>query len=126
MGNLNKVLLIGRICQDVEKKSTPTGNFVCNNSLATTEYYKDKNGNRQENSQFHNIVAWNNIADIMERFCKKGSEIFVEGSLQTRDWQDKDGNKRYTTEIIVKSIQLLGPKQHSQQSQQHDPYGPPR
>ena len=124
MGNLNKVLLIGRIGQEPEKTTTPTGAFVCNNTLATTEYYKDKSGNRQEKVEWHKVVFWNRQAEILEQYCKKGSQLFIEGSLQTRDWKDKDGNKRYVTEIIVRSLQMLDSKQQSsgQSNQQYDPY----
>ena len=111
MGNLNKVLLIGRLAQDPEKRTTPSGAFVCNNSLATTEYFKDKSGNRQEKVEWNKVVFWNRQAEIVEQYCKKGSQLFIEGSLQTRDWQDKDGNKRYTTEIIVRNLQMLDSKQ---------------
>ena len=130
MGNLNKVLLIGRIGQEPEKRITPAGHSVMNVSLATTEYYKDQSGSRQERTEWHRLVFWNRQAEIVEQFCRKGSQIFVEGSLQTREWQDKDGNKRYTTEIVVRSLQMLDSKQStggsyqgsSQQNQQEDPF----
>ncbi len=134
MGNLNKVLLIGRLGQEPEKRITPTGQSVVNTSLATTEYYKDKSGNRQERTEWHKVVFWNRQAEIVEQYCRKGSQLFLEGSLQTRDWQDKDGNKRYTTEIIVRNLQMLDSKgqgagggmQNNQQSNnQFDPYSSP-
>lgn len=114
MGYLNKVLLIGRLGQDPEKRVTPTGASVVNVNLATTEYYKDKSGNRQERTEWHKIVLWNRQAEIAEQYCRKGSQLYVEGSLQTRDWQDKDGNKRYTTEIVAKSLQMLDSKGQGQ------------
>ncbi len=136
MGNLNKVLLIGRLGQDPEKRITPTGASVVNVSLATTDYFKDKSGNRQERTEWHKIVLWNRQAEIVEQYCRKGSQLYVEGGLQTRDWQDKDGNKRYTTEIIVRNLQLLdskgqgqgtggGYQDNRQPNGQHDPYSSP-
>lgn len=131
MGYLNKVMLIGRLGQDPEKRVTPTGHSVINVSLATTEYYKDKSGSKQERTEWHRLVFWNRTAEIVEQYCRKGSQIYIEGSLQTRDWQDKDGNKRYTTEIVVRAMQLLDSKQgggyqNNQQSyQQSDPYSTP-
>lgn len=138
MGNLNKVLLIGRLGQEPEKRITPAGHSVVNISLATTDYFKDKSGNRQERTEWHRIALWNRLAEIVEQYCRKGSQLFVEGSLQTREWQDKDGNKRYTTEIIARNIQMLdskgqgqGPGQGGFQDNQqsggggYDPYGQP-
>lgn len=128
MGYLNKVLLIGRLGQEPEKRVTPAGHSVINVSLATTEYYKDQGGNRQERTEWHRLVFWNRQAEIIEQYCKKGSQLFVEGSLQTRDWQDKDGNKRYTTEIVVRNLQMLDPKpeqRSGQQSQQNSGYSAP-
>jgi len=116
MGNLNRVLLIGRLGQQPEKRTTPTGNAVCNNTLATTEYYKDKSGNRQEKTEWHKVVFWNRQAEILEQYCKKGSQLFIEGSLQTREYEDKEKNKRYVTEIIVRNLQMLDSKQQSQQA----------
>jgi single-strand DNA-binding protein len=110
MGNLNKVFLIGRLGQDPEIRVTPAGKTVVNVSLATTEYYKDRSGNKLEKTEWHRLVVWEKIGDIVANYCKKGSQIYFEGSLQTRDWQDKDGNNRYTTEIVVRSVQLLDSK----------------
>ncbi|NQU65953.1 MAG: single-stranded DNA-binding protein, partial [SAR324 cluster bacterium] len=113
MGYLNKVLLIGRLGQDPEKRITPSGHTVVNISLATTEYFKDQGGNKQEKTEWHRVVFWNRLAEIVEQYCKKGSQIYVEGSLQTREWQDKDGNKRFSTDITARSLQLLDSKQQS-------------
>lgn len=110
MGNFNKVLLIGRLGQDVEKRVTPSGNSVVNVTLATSEYFKDKEGNKQEKTEWHQLVAWNAQAEVLERFCKKGSQIHIEGSLTTSEWIDKEENKRQTTKINVRNIQLLDPK----------------
>lgn len=116
MGNLNKVFLIGRLGADPEPKTTTSGRSVLNITLASSEHYKDKSGNKQERTEWHRLVFWEKTADIVSRYCHKGSQLFVEGSLQTREWQDKDGNKRYTTEIVGKNIQLLDPKPQGQQS----------
>ena len=125
MGSLNKVLLIGRVGQDPEKKVTPAGHSIVNISLATSERFKDKSGTQQEKVEWHKIVLWNRLAEIVEQYCHKGSQLFVEGSLQTRDWQDKDGNKRYTTEIVARNIQMLDSKGQSDnqsgQQQQNEP-----
>lgn len=117
MGNLNKVLLIGRISQNIEIRTTPQGKNVVNTSLATNEYYKDQSGQRQERTEYHKIVIWERNAEIISQYCRKGSQIYVEGSLQTRKWQDKNGNDRYVTEVIVRNLQLLDGKQNSGQSQ---------
>jgi len=110
MGNLNKVFLIGRLGKDPEKRITPGAHSVLNTTLATSDFYKDKIGTRQEKTEWHRVVFWDRLAEIVERYCKKGSQIFVEGSLQTREWQDKDGNRRFTTEIVGRNIQLLDGK----------------
>lgn len=110
MGNLNKVMLIGRLGQNPEIRTTTTGKAVVNLTLATSEYYKDQSGNRQERTEWHRVILWENTANIVNQYCRKGSQLFVEGSLQTRKWTDKDGNDRYTTEIVGRNIQLLDPK----------------
>jgi len=113
MGNLNKVFLIGRLGKDPELKTTPSGKSVLNVTLASSEFYKDKEGNKQERTEWHRVVLWERLAEVVSQYCHKGSQLFVEGSLQTREWQDKDGNKRYTTEILGRNIQLLDPKSQS-------------
>lgn len=114
MGNLNKVLLIGRLGQDPEKRITPAGHSVVNVSLATTEFFRDQSGNKQERTEWHRVVFWNRQAEVVEQYCRKGSQLYVEGSLQTRDWQDKDGNKRFSTEIVARNIQMLDSKAQGQ------------
>jgi single-strand DNA-binding protein len=113
MGNLNKAMLIGRLGSDPEMRNTGSASVV-NISLATTETYKDAQGNKQEKTEWHNLVFWERNAEIVEKYCKKGSQLFVEGSLQTREWNDKDGNKRYTTEIRVRNFQMLDSKNSEQ------------
>ncbi len=110
MGYLNKVLLIGRLGQDPEKRITPSGHTVVNISLATTEYFKDQGGNKQERTEWHRVVFWNKQAELIEQYCKKGSQLYVEGALQTREWQDKDGNRRFSTDVVARQMQFLDSK----------------
>lgn len=105
-GSVNKVVLIGNLTRDPELRTTSGGSPVVDFSIATNEKYKDKNGNIQESVEFHNIVAWNGIAEVINRCLKKGSSVFIEGKLRTRSWED--GNvKKYRTEIIVGAVQFL-------------------
>ncbi len=106
---LNKVMLIGHLGKDPELKYTPGGAAVATFSLATTEGYKDKEGNWQERPEWHRLVVWNKQAEVAAEYLKKGQQIFVEGRLQTRTWE-KDGQKHYTTEIVVQNFQMLGRK----------------
>ncbi len=108
MSSLNKVLLIGRLGKDPEVRYTPDGAPVANFSLATSEFWTDKSGTRQERTEWHNIVAWNKLADLSKRYLAKGRQVYVEGRLRTREWDDKDGNKRRTTEIVASQMVLLG------------------
>ena len=114
MGNLNKVFLIGRFTKDMEIRTIPSGMNVLNNSIATSEKYKDKSGQMQEKTEFHNVVFWGRQAEIINQYCRKGSQIYIEGSLGTEEWQDKDGNKRYTTKVTCRNLQLLDSKGQSQ------------
>lgn len=125
MASLNKVLLIGRLGQDPEMKSTPGGASVVSVSLATSENFKDKSGQRQDKTEWHKLVFWNRTAEIVSQYCRKGSQLYVEGTLQTREWQDKDGNKKYTTEIVVRNMQMLDSKGQAQQGgfQQDQSFG---
>ncbi|MFA5086763.1 MAG: single-stranded DNA-binding protein [Candidatus Paceibacterota bacterium] len=107
--NLNKVFLLGRVATDPEMKSTGSGQNVCTFSLATNRVWKDANGQKKEDSQFHRIVLWQRLAQIASQFLTKGSLVLIEGRIQTRAWDDKTGNKRYTTEIIAENMQL-GPR----------------
>lgn len=116
MASLNKVQIIGRIGSDLKLRTTQSGKSVLNFRMATSEYYKDQSGNRQENTQWHNIVSWNRQAEIIAQYCQKGSQIYIEGSLQTREWE-KDGVKRYTTEIVVRQLQLLDSRKQDNQQQ---------
>ncbi len=107
--NLNKVFVLGRLTADPVLRSTPTGAQVANFSVATNRIWTDKSGGRQEDTQFHNVVVWGRQAEIASQYLKKGGLVLVEGRLQTRDWEDKSGQKRKVTEIIGERIQL-GPK----------------
>lgn len=115
MAVVNKVILIGNLGRDPEVKQTPSGSKVANFSIATTEKYKDQQGNNQEKTEWHNLVAWNRQAEVIEQYARKGTSLYVEGSLSTRSWDDQaTGQKRYKTEIVVRSFQFLGSKSDNQ------------
>lgn len=123
---INKVILIGNVGQDPEVKYTgdaSNGAKVATLRLATSERYKDRNGNLQEHTEWHSVVVWRNIADVVEKYVRKGSQIYVEGKLRTRSWDDQNGNKKYVTEIIADTLQLLGRKPEGQQGSYQQPYG---
>ena len=146
--SLNKVMLIGNVGNDPEVRylennpQTPGNNVkVATLRLATTERYRDRNGESRENTEWHTVVLWRNNADVAEKFVHKGSQIYIEGKLRTRQWTDQTGNKRYTTEVVADTLQLLGkrpdgeqggaPQQgggyqggYSQQPVQPQPYAP--
>ncbi len=108
---VNKVILIGNVGRDPEVRYLDNETAVASFSLATSESYKDKNGEWQSKTEWHNIVAWRNTAKYVESKLKKGIQVFIEGKLTTRSWDDKEGNKRYTTEVVASSIRLLGKKE---------------
>ncbi|MCR4280429.1 MAG: single-stranded DNA-binding protein [Candidatus Komeilibacteria bacterium] len=105
--DLNKAMLIGRLTQDPESRSTPGGENVASFSVATNFRWTDRNGQRQEKSEFHNIVAWRKLAEICSQYLKKGSRVYIEGRLQTRSWEDQNGVKKYRTEIIADNMIML-------------------
>jgi len=107
---VNRVILIGNTGKDPEVRHLEGGASVCTIPLATTETYKNRNGERVSNTEWHNVVLWRGLADIAEKYVKKGDRIFVEGKIRTRSWDDKDGNKRYTTEIVADNMVMLGGK----------------
>ncbi len=109
--SVNKVILIGRLGKDPETRYMTNGEAVTNATLATSENWKDKNGEKQEKTEWHNLVFYRRLAEIAGEYLKKGSQVYVEGKLATRKWQDKEGKDRYTTEIIVNEMQMLGSKQ---------------
>ena len=109
-GSVNKVILIGNLGQDPELRYTPSGAAVTNFSIATNEVWKDKEGNQQERTEWHRVVLWTRLAEIAGEYLKKGSKIYIEGRLQTRSWEDKDGVKKYTTEVIGDNMTMLDAK----------------
>lgn len=113
--NLNKATLIGRLTRDPQSKVLPSGQPVASFGMATDRFYNDKSGQKQQQTEFHNVVAFGRLADIISQYLKKGSLVFVEGRLQTRSWQDNSGNQRTRTEIVAERIQL-GPKSANAQS----------
>lgn len=114
MGYLNKVMLIGRLGRDVEKKLTNSGARVATLSIATTDVFNDRQGNRQERTEWHKVVMWEKMADLAEQYLRKGSQVYVEGSLRTQEWQDKDGNRRFTTEVVANRMQFLDSRDSGQ------------
>ena len=125
--SLNKVMLIGNVGRDPEVRYLDgnSGNAkVATFTLATTERYRDRNGETRENTEWHNIVAWRNTADVVEKFVKKGTQLYIEGRIRTRSWDDQTGNKRYTTEIIADTLQLLGKKSDNPAAAQPSGYQP--
>ncbi len=108
--SINKVILVGNLGQDPELRYTPSGTAVCNMRLATNEVYRDADGNLVERTEWHNLVAWGRLAEICNQYLRKGSKVYVEGSLQTRSWEDREGNTRYTTEIKIREMVMLDAK----------------
>ena len=114
--NLNKVFILGNLTRDPESRSLPNGQTVTNFSIATNRFYTDKNNEKKQQTEFHNIVAFGKLAETSSRYLIKGSLSLIEGRLQTRSWQDNSGNKHYRTEIIAERLQL-GPKLGAQRAQ---------
>ncbi|MFC2176705.1 single-stranded DNA-binding protein [Bacteroidota bacterium] len=108
MAGVNKVILVGNLGADPEVRSLESGAKVANFRIATSERFKDKNGNVVENTEWHSIVVWRGLADITERYLKKGSQVYIEGKLKTRTWDDQNGNKRYATEVVADNMTMLG------------------
>jgi len=122
MSGINKVLLIGRLGADPEIKTVGSGQQVARLSLATSENWTDKEGQKQERTEWHRVVVWGKLAELCGRFLSKGRQVYVEGRLQTRSWEDQGGAKRYTTEIVASTVQFLGANQNSQASSGSDNY----
>jgi len=115
MAGINKVILIGRLGSDPEVRYTPSGVAVANFNIATSEEWKDKDsGEKKERTEWHRIVVWRRLGEICGEYLSKGRQVYVEGRLQTRDWEDRDGNKRYTTEIVATDVQFLGARDSSE------------
>ncbi len=107
MASVNKVILIGNLGSDPEMRRTQSGQTVANFNLATNERWTSKDGERNEKTEWHRLVVWGRQAEICEQYLRKGSPIFIEGRLQTRQWDDREGNRRYTTEVVVQNMQML-------------------
>lgn len=114
MSGVNKVILVGNLGKDPEIRNLEGGNKVANFTVATSEAYKDKSGQRVEQTEWHNIVVWKGLAEIAEKYLKKGATVYLEGKLRTRSWEDKDKVKRYTTEIVADSFTMLGGKKNAE------------
>ena len=113
---MNKCILLGNLTKDWELKTTPTSKVVGNNSMATNKRYKDANGKQVDAVQFHNLVVWGKLAETLNQYTKKGHKIYIEGELQTRNWEDKDtGKKIYRTEIVVSNFEFLEKKTNNQE-----------
>jgi len=124
MAGINKVILIGNLGRDPEVRYTPNGVAIANFSIATSEEWKDKDtGEKQERTEWHRIVAWRRLGEICGEYLHKGSQVYIEGRLQTREWEDRDGNKRYTTEIVAQNMQMLGrPSREGKAESQEERY----
>lgn len=109
-GGVNKVILVGNLGGDPELKHTPGGDPVCEFSLATNESWTDKSGQKQERTEWHSIVVWGKRGEVCAKYLAKGRQAYVEGRLRTRSWEDKEGNKRYKTEVVASDVQFLGGK----------------
>lgn len=106
--DLNKVMIIGRLAQDPDSRTTPQGISVTNFSVATNRVWKNQDGTQQESTEFHNVVAWRKLAEICAQYLSKGRQVYIEGHLQTRSWESGDGQKRYRTEIVADNMIMLG------------------
>lgn len=122
MSGVNKVILVGRLGADPDVKQLSSGKSVCQLSLATSESWMDRDGQKQEKTEWHRIVVWGKMADVCGRHLSKGRQIYAEGRLQTRSWEDQQGQKRYTTEIVANTVQFLG-SNNSERSQNQGNYG---
>lgn len=106
--SVNKVILVGRLGQNPEVRYTPSGSAVANFSVATNEAWTDKNNQKQERTEWHRVVVWGKLAELCNQYLQKGRQCYVEGRLQTRSWQDKDGTTKYSTEVQAQTVQFLG------------------
>ena len=120
MPSVNKVILLGNLGSDPEVRFMPNGEAVCNFSIATTESWKDKAGEKKEKTDWHNIVMYRKLAEIAGEYLKKGRPVYIEGRIQTRKWQTKEGQDRYTTEIIAANMQMLGGKDSASATRSND------
>jgi single-strand DNA-binding protein len=115
MSGINKAILVGRLGNDPEVRYAPDGTAVANFSIATSEEWKDKDtGEKKERTEWHRITAWRKLGEICGEYLSKGRQVYIEGKIQTRSWEDKDGNTKYTTEIIASDVQFLGNREDTQ------------
>ena len=120
MAGVNKVILIGNLGKDPQVNYLDNGVAVANFSLATTENYKNKQGERVSQTEWHNIVLWRGLAEVAEKYLKKGSSVYIEGKIRTRKWEDKEGNNRYSTEILGDNMTMLGSKSASEEKDKNN------
>ncbi|HPC36156.1 MAG TPA: single-stranded DNA-binding protein [Candidatus Marinimicrobia bacterium] len=124
-GSINKVILVGRLGRDPEVRYTPNGDAVAETSLATTESVKNRDGKREDRTEWHNLVIWRNQAEFAKEWLKKGQLVYVEGRLQTRQWEDKEGQKHSKTDIQVDQITMLGSSGRGREKETGEPETPP-
>ena len=117
MAGINKVILVGNLGKDPEVRTLENGAKVANFTLATSESYKNRDGQRVTQTEWHNIVLWRGLAEIAEKYLRKGNQVYIEGKIKTRSWDDKDGVKRYTTEILGDNLTMLGGKRDMEESE---------
>jgi single stranded DNA-binding protein (ssb) len=122
--SLNKVMLIGNVGKDPEIRHLENGVAVVTLPIATSERFKDRNGDVKEQTEWHNVVFWRNLAEIVEKHVRKGSQVFIEGRLRTRNWEDQSGQKRYATEIVADTMRLLGRRPEGQDNKPVSPVSP--
>jgi single-strand DNA-binding protein len=126
MSGVNKVIIIGRLGQDPEIRYTPDGTAVGNFSVATSDEWTDKaTGEKREKTEWHRIVVFRRLAEICGEYLHKGRQVYIEGKLQTREWEDKEGNRRWTTEIVARDMQMLGPRETAPADRGAAAYQPP-
>lgn len=118
--SVNKVIIVGRLGGDPELRQTQAGQSVCNFNVATSESWAGQDGQRKERTEWHRIVVWGRLAELCSQYLTKGREVFAEGKIQTREWEDRDGNKRYTTEIVASEVKSLGSAQGGSHAPSND------
>ena len=121
MAGVNKVILLGRVGQDPEMRYTENGTAIANFSVATSEQWKNKDGKKKEKTEWHKVVAWKRLGEICGEYLHKGSQVYIEGRIETRNWEGKDGNKRYTTEVVAHTMQMLGGKSSDNDGPEEEP-----
>lgn len=120
MSGVNKVIIVGRLGNDPEVKTFPSGQTVAQFNVATSENWTDREGQRQERTEWHRVVVWSKLADVCGKYLSKGRQVYVEGRLQTRSWEDQQGQKRYTTEVVGSTVQFLGSRDQQPSTENRD------